>query len=94
MGYRNEDLNDIYDRTGGYCFYCDMRLSWMNYGKVGVRAAWEVDHFIPIRSNGAHQFYNLVPACVGCNTEKSSLLPWHYEPSRFSQGDRNPDNYL
>src|SRR5258707_654665 len=94
MAYHNDDKNWIYDRTGGRCFYCDMKLSFTNYGKVGARAAWEVDHFIPRRSRGAHQPYNWVPACVGCNTEKSDILPWQFHPDRFRPGDRNPDNYL
>ena len=93
MAYTDEVLNDVYDMTQGYCLYCDMKLSFINYGKVGKRAAWEVDHFIPIRSNGPHRMDNLVPACVHCNTVKSSYLPWHFDPERFLPGDRNPANY-
>lgn len=96
MVYTNEEVvvNYVYDRMGGYCFYCGIRLSFKNYGRVGKKGAWEMDHFIPIASNGAHQLYNLVPACVSCNTEKSNLLPWKYDPNRFRQGDRDPSNYI
>ncbi len=94
MGYTDEKVNWIYDRTEGRCFYCGMRLSFKNYGKVGNKGAWEVDHFIPIASNGAHQLYNWVAACVHCNTEKSDLLPWEFEPDKFEQGDRDPENYI
>lgn len=94
MGYTDDELNFIYDRTEGRCFYCGMQLSFTNYGKVGNKGAWEVDHFIPIASNGAHQLSNWVPACVHCNTEKSDSLPWDFEPDRFEQGNRDPENYI
>lgn len=94
MPYTEEDVNWVYDRTGGACFYCGMRLSFHNYGDVGERGAWEFDHFIPLASGGAHQPYNCVPACVGCNSEKADLLPWDFDPERFDRGDRDPENYL
>ena len=53
-----------------------------------------MDHFYPIASGGAHQPYNWVPACVGCNTEKSDAFPWEFDPDRFRPGDRDPANYL
>lgn len=94
MPYNDEELTLIFYWADGLCFYCEKKLSFSNYGKVGERGAWEVDHFIPIASNGAHQMYNLVPACVSCNTEKSDMMPWEYQPLRFKQGDRDPNNYL
>lgn len=93
MSYTNDELNDIYDRRSGTCFYCGIRLSFVNYGKVGQKGAWEVDHFIPVASKGTHQFYNWVAACIDCNTQKSDLLPWELDPGRFGQGDRDPNNY-
>lgn len=94
MGYTDDEVNLVYDRTGGYCFYCDKHLSFKNYGTVGRKGAWEIDHFIPISRNGAHQRYNWVPACVNCNTEKSDLLPWEYDPDTFRYRDRDPENYI
>jgi 5-methylcytosine-specific restriction endonuclease McrA len=94
MAYTEEEVNLVYDRTGGRCFYCGKQLSFKNYGAVDEKGAWEIDHFIPRASYGAHQPHNWVPACVPCNTEKGDLLPWEYDPDRFVQGDRNPDNYL
>jgi 5-methylcytosine-specific restriction endonuclease McrA len=94
MSYTENELNDIYDKTFGYCFYCDMKLAFTNYGRVGSRGAWEVDHFVPKRSRGIHNTYNWVPACVHCNTVKSCILPWHFDPYRFIQGDRDPSNYV
>lgn len=94
MAYNDNDINWVYDRTGGRCLYCDIKLSFKNYGVVGEKGAWEVDHFIPRASNGAHQPYNWVPACINCNTEKSDLFPWEYQPLRFTKGDRDPENYV
>jgi 5-methylcytosine-specific restriction endonuclease McrA len=94
MAYTDDDIEWVYYRTDAYCFYCDIKLSLKNCGKVGERGAWEIDHFIPLRSNGAHQPYNWVPVCIDCNTRKSDLLPWEFDPGRFRQGDRDPDNYI
>ncbi len=94
MAYTDHEIEDVYDLTGGTCFYCGKRLSLRNYGRVGGVGAWEVDHFYPIASGGAHQPYNWVPACVACNTEKSDAFPWEFDPDRFRPGDRDPANYL
>lgn len=94
MAYSNDELNWVYDRTNGGCFYCGKALSFTNYGKVGKRGAWEVDHFISRRSGGAHKLYNWVAACVACNTGKSDAFPWEFDPDRFRRGDRRPDTYL
>lgn len=85
-------INLVYDSTNGYCYYCGKRLSFYNYGVVGARGAWEIDHFIPYSRNGAHQLRNFVPACVDCNTQKSDLMPWEFDPSRFPHGERAADN--
>lgn len=94
MAYSDDEVNWVHDRTDGYCFYCDKRLSFRNYGIVGGSGCWEIDHFIPIASSGAHQPYNWVPACVDCNTRKADSLPWDFDPGRFKPGDRDPEGYL
>ena len=94
MGYTDDEINQVYDRTNRKCFYCNIQLSFKNYGKVGARGAWEIDHFISLRSGGAHQSYNWVAACVNCNTQKSDAFPWEFDPDRFTRGDRDPENYL
>ncbi len=73
MYYSEEDLNDIYDSTGGRCYYsnCRKRLSWKNYGIFGARGAWEVDHRRARSRGGSDSFINLVPACIECNRKKS-----------------------
>lgn len=43
MGFSDDDLNRIYDKTDGYCAHCGKKLSFCNYGKPG-RGQWEVDH--------------------------------------------------
>ncbi len=94
MAYTEDDVNWVYDRTGGRCLYCGMALSFKNYGAVGAHGAWEIDHFVPLASRGADQPYNWVAACVGCNTAKSDLFPWEFQPRRFRRNDRDPDNYV
>ncbi len=94
MAYSDEDINWAHDRADGHCFYCGIRLSFKNYGIVGAHAAWEIDHFIPLSRGGPDQPYNWVPACVDCNTRKSDLFPWEFDPLRFEEDDRDPDNYV
>ena len=92
-----DDLDDVewvYARTDGRCFYCDEELVLDNRGKVGRRGAWELDHFIPFSRGGSDKLYNLVPACVDYNTRKSDLMPWEFDPDTFGKGDRDPDDYL
>lgn len=80
MAYTIQQLNDIYDFNYGYCYHCDMKLAFRNYGKVGQKAAWEVDHYMPRSLGGAHHPSNWVPACVHCNTVKSNKHPDDFDP--------------
>ena len=66
-------LRIIYDKTDGYCRYCDKKISWKNYGKYGGKGAWEIDHSIPISRGGTDHLNNLFPSCIDCNREKGSL---------------------
>jgi hypothetical protein len=81
------DLEDIFEKTDGYCRYCGKQLAWDNYGRVGERGAWEVDHSVPISRDGTNYFRNLWPACVACNTEKGTLTGSEY--SRYLGGARS-----
>ena len=94
MAATTYDLNWVHERTSRRCFYCGKQLSLANYGAVGAKDAWQVDHFIPVRSRGPHQPSNWVPACVDCNTRKADSMPWEFDPTRFTEGDRDPDNYI
>jgi 5-methylcytosine-specific restriction endonuclease McrA len=92
MGFSDDDLSDIYDKTDGYCAYCGKKLAFVNYGKVGSRGAWEVDHSNPKCRGGTGYFRNLVPACIDCNREKGTRSGKSYRASwaRSEQGE-NPD---
>lgn len=73
MGYSNERLNSIYDRTDGRCHLCGKRLAFKNYGNLaGARGAWEVEHSVPKAAGGTERLNNLYAACISCNREKGS----------------------
>ncbi len=46
----------------GFCAYCD-------------QPAEQMDHVIPLRRGGAHDIFNVVPACKSCNSSKGSKDP-------------------
>ena len=73
MGWGYSTLNKIFDSTSGYCYYCGKKIAWKNYGKLGERGCWEVDHFHPQSSGGSNLIDNLVPACIPCNRDKGTL---------------------
>jgi hypothetical protein len=85
--FDREDLEDIFGKTDGNCRYCGKQLAWSNYGRVGERGAWEVDHSVPISRGGSNHFNNLWPACVSCNTEKGALTGSEY--IRYLRGARS-----
>ncbi len=74
----DEELTEIFDKTAGLCRYCGKQLSWSNYGRVGSRGAWEVDHSVPVSRGGTDYYRNLWPACVFCNTDKGTLTGSEY----------------
>jgi len=86
MGFSNEELSEIYDKTEGYCYYCHKKLAWKNYGKFGAKGGWEVDHSRPKSKGGSNYSRNLFPACIPCNRDKSnnsrgSSYKQKYEPA-------------
>ncbi len=76
MAYDDKRLRRIYDKTGGYCHHCDKKLAFTNYGVVGARAAWEVDHGSPRSRGGTDHLNNLHPSCIPCNRDKSNSYPY------------------
>lgn len=81
-GFSDEELTEMFDKTGGSCRYCRKQLSWSNYGRVGARGAWEVDHSVPISRGGTDYYRNLWPACVSCNTDKGTYTGSEYMRDR------------
>lgn len=78
MGYDDDTLNRIYDKSDGYCHYCGKRLAWTNYGSPRAKGAWEVDHGIPFSRGGSDYLRNLWAICIECNREKSNMTPEEY----------------
>jgi len=79
MGYSDEELSMIFNKTGGYCYHCRKKLAWNNYGLVGERGAWEVDHSVPLSRGGTDHLNNLVPACIECNRSKGDSTTREFE---------------
>lgn len=70
MGFSNDLLNDIYDRSDGRCHICGSKRAFQNYGLLGGRGGWEVDHSTPVCRGGSDRRNNLYVACHGCNRSK------------------------
>ncbi len=76
--YDEERLSEIFQKTSGECAYCEKQLAWPNYGRVGTRGAWQVDHRLPLSRGGTDHLNNLSAACVGCNLAKGDLTAREY----------------
>ena len=59
MPYDKTVLRRIYDKTTGRCHICGKRLSLANYGLLGERGAWEVEHSNPRAKGGRDHMNNL-----------------------------------
>jgi 5-methylcytosine-specific restriction endonuclease McrA len=70
--FSEEQRNDIYDRTSGYCHICRKKLAFNNYGRFGAKGAWEVEHSKPQSRGGTNRLNNLYAACVSCNRSKNN----------------------
>ena len=53
----------VYEKYGGHCAYCGKALKYKDM---------QVDHLIPLRSGGADEMKNYMPACRRCNHYKRS----------------------
>ena len=65
-------LNRIFEKTAGRCHVCRKQLARGNYGKVGRRGAWQVDHGLPVAGGGTDHLNNLWPICIACNAKKGT----------------------
>jgi len=72
MAFTAEQLKIIYNRTSGYCHICHKKGAFKNYGVVGARGAWEVEHSNPKAKGGTNRLNNLFPACIPCNRSKGA----------------------
>lgn len=63
----------IYRRTDGRCHLCGKKLAFTNYGVLGARGAWEIEHSGARANGGTDHGNNLYAACIGCNRAKGSL---------------------
>jgi 5-methylcytosine-specific restriction endonuclease McrA len=68
-----ERLRHIYDRTYGRCHICHKKVSFSNYGTLGARGAWEVEHSNPRAKGGTDRLNNLYAAHIECNRSKGTL---------------------
>jgi len=73
MKLSNSRLNDIYDRTSGYCHICGKKLAFSNYGCGGARGSWEIEHSVPRARGGTDRLTNLYAACIRCNRQKQAI---------------------
>ncbi len=78
MSWTSETINNVFDKTDGYCRYCGKRIYWKNYGRPGERGAWEIDHSVPMAIGGTDNLRNLWPACIECNRDKGTTTGPQY----------------
>ena len=72
MKVDSERLNKIYDKTRGKCHLCHKKLAFKNYGVLGAKGAWEIEHSKPRSKGGTDHLNNLYPACIKCNRQKNN----------------------
>ena len=68
----DEKLERIYQRTDGQCHICRKRLYFGNYGAIGSKGAWEIEHSRPRSKGGTDHLNNLYAACIRCNRSKGN----------------------
>ncbi len=73
MSYGDDVLSDIFDRTSGRCHLCHKQVAFKNYGVVGARGGWEVDHSRARSRGGSGHGNNLYAACWRCNRSKGNV---------------------
>jgi hypothetical protein len=73
MTFEKEQLDRIFQRTGGMCHLCHKPLCRKNYAIYGTRGAWEVEHSVPQCNGGSHHGNNLYAACISCNRSKGKV---------------------
>jgi len=67
-----EQRRDIWNKTGGRCYYCGVALNPFTPGGLTY------DHMIPQSRDGEHLIENLVLACKSCNSSKNDKTVEEY----------------
>ena len=84
----------VFNKTGGICFYCADKILWEEYRLHGYRVggAWQIDHYVPrvlckaFKVKNCNGFANLFPACWRCNNRKRGRLGSTYTRQRWNAG--------
>src|SRR5580658_2913501 len=69
MNLSDEELQEIFVKGEGHCFYCRSPIDMDRYGSSGS-GGWEIDHYVARSEGGTSDLSNLVPACRTCNRGK------------------------
>lgn len=86
MGKGDSSMNrlDVYNKTGGYCWYCGRvlnikALSILEYipdnrrfNSGDIAYDFTIDHIICKKNNKNNNIDNLVPCCKSCNSTKGT----------------------
>jgi 5-methylcytosine-specific restriction endonuclease McrA len=70
--FDDETKLKVYEKTDGCCHLCHKKIAKKNYGVIGTRGAWEVDHSKPASKGGSNHINNYQPACIPCNRKKGN----------------------
>ena len=73
LSFSDEIVNLVYNKTDGYCRYCNKKINFRNYGNPDTVGAWEIDHWTPVSRGGSDDIENLVLACIDCNRSKQEM---------------------
>ena len=72
MAIDEQRKQKIFEKTDGLCHICRKKLVRKNYGMLGHRGAWEVEHSKAQANGGSNHLNNLYPACISCNRSKGA----------------------
>lgn len=86
MAFSDEIVEIVYDKFDGRCRYCGKQLAFGNYGVIGRRGAWQIDHSVSRSNGGTDHLNNLFPACVSCNQDKGATNGASYLRRRANNG--------